>query len=147
MGEENLEKNNNSKKLIKTAFMLYFGNIIFVVIVMLVFGGKIFWNALLLIFIFATIIFGVMLLLAWFIQRKNPNVFNKTSSDVNQKKWRMVTILFGIFLIISGIYNYLNNFHDSNSWKYFLFQIVFGTFSILWGVYYKSSKIKLQKDL
>ncbi len=146
MGEEKIEK-NNSKGLIKNALMLYFGTIIFVVIVMLIFGGEIFWDTLLLIFIFATIIFGVMLLSAWFIKRKNPNVLNKANSDENQKKWRMATILFGIFLIISGIYTYLNNPHDSNSWKYLLFQIVFGTLSILWGMYYKRNKIKLQKDL
>ena len=143
MGEEKIENNKKSKKLIKNALMLYFGTIIFVVIVMLLFGGKIFWDGLLLICIFATIIFGVMFFSAWMIQRKNPDVFNKSDSDVNQKKWRKIIILFGIFLIISGIYNYLTNFNDSNSWKYLLLQIIFGTFSILWGVYYKRNKNKL----
>ena len=37
MGEENIENNKNSKGLIKNALMLYFGTIIFVVIVMIIF--------------------------------------------------------------------------------------------------------------
>ncbi len=143
MREEKIEKNKKTKELIKNSLMLYFGTIIFVVIVMLLFGGKIFWDALLLIVILATVIFGAILLSALFIQRKNPKVFDKANSETNQKKWRMTTILFGIFLIISGFYNYLTNFHDSSSWKYLLLQVGFGTFSILWGVYYKRKKNNL----
>jgi len=143
MREEKIEKNKKTKELIKNSLMLYFGTIIFVVIVMLLFGGKIFWDTLLLIVILATVIFGAILLSALFIQRKNPKVFDKANSETNQKKWRMTTIIFGIFLILSGVYSYLNNLYDSNQWKQLLLKTVFGTFSILWGVYYKHNKRKL----
>lgn len=138
MDKNEVDSNENPlfKKTLMIAVKLFLGIIIFVIIVMLVFAGKIFWEPLLLIIGMAIILVIVIALIAYAISKKNPKLVATSESKPNQRNWSIFTIIFGIFLAVSGIYSYLTGFNDTNQAKYIIIRVGFGLFTIIWGIYY-----------
>jgi len=129
------QKALTKKSVIKNSLVLFFGTIIFIAIIMLVFAGTIFWKYLLIIaggfFVFVTIIAFIMYKAA----NKSPKTMQKIGSPKSKKYIGIFVILFGVFLIIQGCYVYFSGLTEPTQIKAILIKLGFGAITIIWGIY------------
>jgi hypothetical protein len=134
----------SKKKVINILLKSFFGTILFAVILAMIFtngkafsgeDGKIVLKAMLIAAGFILIIFIVVGWASYSFHNKHPELYNKLNSPKGKKNTSIFVILFGIYLILQGVYSHFI-MNPPTELKFSLIYVGFGIFTIIWGLYY-----------
>ncbi len=124
------------KEAIRNSFLVWISTIMFFGIVMFIISGKFFWNMFWYIALGFFVFVGIIGYLSYIFWNRNPNKLRKLRSHKGKRNMSALTIVFGGYLILSGLFQFFSNPFGQVVLRFVLIKIFFGLFTILWGIYY-----------